>query len=108
MYLEIILILLLLWFMGIVNIPSLSFQNMTVLYFNGKPINLAAVFTFFIIIMVLGILPKPIKQIAAVLFIIWVLSTGGIITFVGISNLMVIGIITSLVFSVFKHVITSD
>jgi hypothetical protein len=93
MIFDIILILLLLWFLGVVQIPGFTFHNIIVLYFNGRPITLGQALIFFIIIMAIGILPNPIKQIAIVIFALWILSIIGIVTIVGFSNLLVLGII---------------
>jgi hypothetical protein len=102
MILDIVAIILLLWFLGIIQIPGFSINNIVILYFNGKPITLAQVFIFFIIMLMLGVLPSPIKQIAAAIFVIWILSVVGIITVTGLSNILIVGIIIGLIASMFR------
>jgi hypothetical protein len=46
---------------------------------------------------IVGILPSPLRQIAAVLLILWILALFGIIVIAGISNLLVLAVIIGLV-----------
>lgn len=101
MLLTILLILFLLWFIGIVRFPGLSISPLVIMYFNGKAITIIEVLIFFVIIWALSILPPPIKQIAGVIFLLWILSVLGIITIVGLPSVLVIAIIIGLVVALF-------
>ncbi len=99
----IIVILIILWVFGYVNIigfiPDLVLFNI-----NGQPITLWNLLILAVVSWAISILPSPIREIAAVLLLLWILSVLGILAFGGLSSLLVVAIIVGLVLS-FLHVI---
>lgn len=94
MLLAVIVILFLLWLLGYGPFEVL---RVALVNFNGRVITLWDVIIFGLIIWVIGILPRPFKEIASVLLIVWVLSVLGIIAIAGLSKLLIISIIVGLV-----------
>lgn len=102
--LEVLLIVLvILWLTGNLSIPGIVIPNFHLFTVNGHPISLWNLITFVIIVWVLGLLPHPFKEIAAVLLVLWVLSLFGFIAIAGLTNLIVIGIIVGIVAAIMKN-----
>lgn len=102
--LEIILVVLIILFLtGNIQITGLNIPNIVLFSFNGQAITLINLLIFFIILWAMGILPSPIREIAAVLFMLWLLSIFGFLAIAGLSNLLVIAIIIGIVFSIVKR-----
>lgn len=97
----ILLLLILLWFLGYITIPGIAVPRFPLLYFNGRAITLWDILIFIIVIWAIEALPNPFRTIFAVMLILWVLSTVGIISIIGFSHLLVIGLIVGLIISVF-------
>ncbi len=99
----IIIILIILWIFGYVNIigfiPDLVLFNI-----NGQPITLWSILILAVVSWAISILPSPIREIAAVLLLLWVLSILGILAFGGLSSLLVVAIIVGLILS-FLHIL---
>jgi len=57
---------------------------------------------FIIAIWAIGILPSPLKQIAGVLLVLWVLSTLGLVAVAGLSQIIMIAVIVGIGLSLFK------
>ncbi|MBW7956097.1 hypothetical protein H3C66_05215 [Patescibacteria group bacterium] len=101
---EVILVLLVIFLVtGMIQIPGFTLPNFVLFNFNGQPITLLNVLIFLLILWAIGILPSPFREIAGVLFILWLLSIFGFIAIAGLSNLIVIGIIVGIVFSMLKN-----
>jgi hypothetical protein len=102
--LQIILaVLVILLLTGNIRISGFDLPHIVLLNINGQSITLVNVLIFFLILWALGILPSPFREIAALLFILWILSIFGIIAFAGLSNLIIIAIIVGIVFSIIKR-----
>ncbi len=100
---EVVLVLLVIFLItGLIEIPGFTLPNFVLLRINGEPITLLNVLIFMLILWAIGILPSPFREIAGVLFVLWVLSVLGFIAIAGLSNLIVIGIIVGIVFSMLK------
>mgnify|MGYP006384972727 CR=1 FL=1 len=98
----IIIILIILWFLGYVNIGNLSIPDISLFTLNGNVISLWDMLILFVILWAIGVLPTPLRQIAGVGLILWVLATLGIIALAGLPSLIVIAIILGLIFSLFS------
>lgn len=61
--------------------------------FNGLAITIWDVFIFLVLIWLVGSLPSPLRQIAVVFILIWILSLLGVIAVAGLSSILVIAII---------------
>lgn len=102
--LEVLLIVLvILWLTGNLSIPGIVIPDFLLFSFNGQPVTLWDLITFVIIVWILGLLPHPFKEIAAVLLVLWVLSVFGIIAIAGLTNLIVIGIIVGIIAAIMKN-----
>ncbi|MDE2588591.1 MAG: hypothetical protein KGL95_02850 [Patescibacteria group bacterium] len=78
MLFTILAILIILWVLGYVQFPIGIIPNITLFILNGVAISLWNILTFLVIIALIGMLPRPFREIAAILFTLWVLSVLGI------------------------------
>ncbi len=79
-----------LWLLGFIQIDFLSNIIMSL---NGRDISIKDVLLFLLILWLIGLLDRPFREIIAVLFVLWILSTLGIIALAGISNLLVLAVV---------------
>lgn len=96
-----LVILIILWFLGYIHIDGLTIPDFNLFTINGHDITFINLLTFLVISALVGVLPSPLRQIAGVLLILWVLSVLGILAFAGLSSLLVIAIILGLIAYVF-------
>lgn len=94
----IIILLIALWYLGYIQIPAFPFLNKILFVINGHAVSIWEVLILLVIAWAIGILPSPIKQIAGVLLILWILATLGIIAVAGFSSIVVIAVIVGLIF----------
>lgn len=100
---EVVLILLVIFLItGFVQIPGFNLPNFVLFRVGGQAITLLNALIFFLILWAIGILPSPFREIAGVLFVLWILSVLGFIAIAGLSNLIVIGLIVGIVVSMLK------
>ncbi len=97
----IILLLIVLWFLGYIRVGGLIIPDFPLFVINGQTITLWNLFLFLVILWAIGVLPSPLRQIAAVMLILWILSTVGILAIAGLSNILVIALIVGLILSLF-------
>lgn len=90
-------ILILLWILGSVRVNGLVLPDFVLFSINQRPITLLNILTLIIVSWIIGILPRPFREIGAVLAILWVLSTLGVISITGLPSLLLIAIIVGLV-----------
>jgi hypothetical protein len=93
----IILILVVLWFFGYIHIQGFSVPNIPLFTLNGHAISLWDFLIFLVILWAIEALPGPLRVVAMILLVIWLLSTIGIITIGVLSPLMVIFLILGLI-----------
>lgn len=94
----IIILLIALWYLGYIQIPAFPFLNKILFVINGHAVSIWEVLILLVLSWAIGILPSPIKQIAGVLLILWILATLGIIAVAGFSSIVVIAVIVGLIF----------
>lgn len=94
------LVLIILWFLGYVRLEGLNIPDFQLFVINGRPISLWNLLILMVIVWALSILPSPLREIAGVILILWILSLLGIIAIAGLSNILVIAIIAGLILSV--------
>lgn len=100
---EVVLILLVVFLItGFVQIPGFNLPNFVLFRVGGQSITLLNAMIFLLILWAIGILPSPFREIAGVLFVLWILSVLGFIAIAGLSNLIVIGLIVGIVISMLK------
>lgn len=85
-----------LWLLGYVIIPGLVVPNVLLFRINAFPITLWDILILIIISWLVGILPRPFREIASVILVLWVLSTVGIFAIAGLPHLLVVLIIVGL------------
>lgn len=102
MIITLIIVLVVLWFFGYLNIGILNIPHITLLTINGMPITLWDVLILLAVGVIIKILPSPFREIAAVLLILWILSVLGVLAIAGLSNILLIAIIIGLVLFVIK------
>lgn len=98
----ILLLLVLFWFLEYIQIPWINFPNPTIFSFNNHSVTLINVLTFTLIIWLIGLLPSPFWEIALLILILWILSTIGLIVINGLSNILIVAVIFSLIFYIFS------
>lgn len=94
----IIILLIALWYLGYVQIPAFTLLNHVLFTINGHAITIWEILILLVVAWAVGILPTPLRQIAGVLLILWILATLGFIAVTGFSSIVVIAIIVGLVF----------
>jgi len=95
----ILVVLVLFWFLGY---GPFTVLHLILFRFNGLAITIWDLLIFLVFVWLVGILPSPLRQIAAVFILIWILAALGIIAIAGLSNILVIAIIVG----VFLYVIS--
>lgn len=89
-----VIILFLLWLMGYGPFQVL---HIVLLNFNGLAITIWDILIFVVFMWLVGILPSPLRQIAMIFILVWVLASLGIIAVAGLSSMLVIAIIVGIV-----------
>ena len=97
-----LIILIVLWFVGVIKIPGVIVNDVVLFEFNGKSISLLDLLIFLIIIWLIQILPIPIRYIAGIVFFLWILSIFGIIAITWSSNVFLFIIIVGVFVAVFS------
>ncbi len=98
----ILLLLVLVYFYGYIQIPGVSVPNPTIFTIHSQPISLAAFFIFVAILWAISALPSLLRIIGLILLTAWVLTELGFIVIAGLSNFIAITIIVGLCVLVFR------
>lgn len=93
----IVLLLIVLWFFGYVKVDAFPIPDITLFTLNGNAVTLWNLLIFFVILWAVGVLPSPLRQIAFVILVLWVLSVLGILVFAGLSSILVWAIIVGII-----------
>ncbi len=96
-----LIVLLILYFFGYIQIPGLLIPNPILFTLNSEPITLATLLIFLAIGWAIGVLPSPLREISSVLFILWILAQLGIIAIAGLSHLLFVAILVGVLISLF-------
>ncbi len=94
MLIAILLILIVLWFLGYGPIEAFYVPLFRI---GGNTITIWDILIFVVVLGVINLLPSPIREIAIVLLIIWLLSVIGILAVSGLSSMIVIAIIVGVI-----------
>lgn len=89
-----------LWLLGFIQVDFLSNVLTNI---NGRDISVKEVLLFLLILWLIGLLQRPFREIVSVLFVLWILSTLGIIAIAGISNLLVLAVVLGAVVFIIKR-----
>ena len=95
-------ILIVLWFLGIVQINSFTIPHIKLFALNGHTITLVNVLIFFAILWLTELLPSPFRQVAFALLILYALSLFGFIVIAGFSNLVIVAVIVGVILALFQ------
>lgn len=95
-----LIILVVLWITGIIKIPGIVLRDIVIFRLNGKPISVWDLVLFIVIIWAIKELPSPVREIAGIFLILWILSLLGFIVIAGLSNLLIIALIIGIVISI--------
>jgi hypothetical protein len=93
MLLTIVVLLIVLWFLGYVQISNVVIPNVPLFMINEHLVTLVELLIFLAIVWAVSILPTPLRQIGFAVVVLWVLATLGIIAVGGLSSILVIAII---------------
>lgn len=91
----ILIILVILWVLGYIHITGFI-PDLTLFTINGHGITLWDLLILLVIGWAIGILPSPLRQIAAVLLVLWILATLGILAISGLAQIIVLAVIVGL------------
>src|SRR3989338_1379959 len=97
----ILVVLLGLRFLGYAPVAGVHIPNTVLFSINNHPITLWNVLIVFAVLWAISILPRPFREIASVLLLLWVLSVVGIFAIAGLSNVILIAIIVGFGYYIF-------
>lgn len=97
MLIAVLAILIILWFLGYIHVGGINLPDTTLFAINGHPITLINLLLFAVIVWAIGILPSPLRQIAFVILVIWLLSLIGVLAIAGLESILVLAIIGGLI-----------
>lgn len=92
-----LLILILLWVFGYVHVSGITIPDLVLFTINGQVITLWNILILLVIAWLIGILPRPFREIASVLLVLWVLSVLGVLAIAGLSNIIIIAVIVGII-----------
>ena len=101
MLLAVLILLVVLWVLGYVHLPTLVVPDIGWFAVNGHTVTLVEVGIFLLILWAVGVLPTPLRQIGMAMLVLWVLATLGVIGIAGLSSLLVIAVIVGLIAALF-------
>lgn len=88
-----LMILIILYVLGYVNIPGVTIPNYHIYAFNHHVITLNEILITAAIFLMIGFAPRFLRIIAGALLIIWVISTLGFINVKGLQSIIIISLI---------------
>lgn len=97
---EIIAIVVALWLLGVINIPWMMMPHFPVLSILGYSLTIQRLLIIGILIWLGSSLGYPFRQMLWVFFILWLLSTLGVITTLAMGPMIVVAIVVGLILSV--------
>jgi len=100
---EIIAIVVVLWLLGIINIPWMMMPIFPVFSILGYSVTIQRLLIFGIVIWLASSLGSPFRQMLWVFFILWLLSTLGIVGSMAMETLIVVSVVVGLILSVVQR-----
>jgi len=98
----ILLLMVLLYFYGYVQIPGITVPNPTLFTIHSQPISLASFLIFIAILWTISVLPPVFRIIGTILLAAWILTEFGFVVIAGLSNFIAITMIVGLCVLVFR------
>lgn len=99
---ELVAVLVVLWLLGIINIPWLEMPHFPTLNILGFSLTIEKLLVIIALVWIASSLGGVIGKVVWVLVVLWLLSTLGIIAVGGLSNLLVIGVVVGIVLSLLQ------
>lgn len=96
-----VVILVILWLTGYIQIPGVSLPNSTLMYFNGQSITLIDVVVLLVFLWLINHLPDAFRMIAILLLVLWLLGLLGLVTIAGFNNILIAALVIGLLMYVF-------
>lgn len=101
--LEVLIItLFLLWILGLIRVNGFVLPDAYLFSLNSVDISLWNIITLLILTWVVGLLPSPFSEIAAVMLILWILAVLGVFSFTGMPSILMLTILIGLVLYLFQ------
>ena len=92
----ILLLMVVLYFYGYMQIPGLSVPNPTLFIIHGQMVSLSSFLIFFAILWTITVLPPVLRIIGIILLAAWTLTELGFVVIAGLSNFLTIAVIIAL------------
>ncbi len=99
---EIIAIVVGLWLLGVIKIPWMSMPSFPVFSILGYQVTIQRLLILGILIWLGTSLGSPFRQMLWTFFILWLLSTLGVITIGGMGMMIVVSVVVGLILSVIQ------
>lgn len=93
----VLIILIILWVFGYIHISGFNIPDIQLFVINNHAVTLFDLLILAVIGWTIGILPTPLRQIAGVILVIWILATLGIIGIAGLPSILVLAVIIGLI-----------
>ena len=100
---EIIAIVVVLWLLGIVRIPWMSMPHFPVFTILGYSVTIQRLLIIGILIWLGMSIGSPFRQMLWVFFILWLLSTLGLIGGLGMGMMIIVSVVIGLILSVVQR-----
>jgi len=98
----ILLLMVLLYFYGYVQVPGITVPNPILFTIHGQTVSLAAFLIFFAILWTISVLPPVLRIIGMILLVAWTLTELGFVVIAGLSNFIALAIIVALFVLLFR------
>ena len=98
----ILLLMIVLYFYGYMQIPGITVPNPILFTIHNQPISLAAFLIFFAILWTITVLPPVLRIIGIILLAAWTLTELGFVVIAGLSNFIAIAVIIALFVIIFR------
>ena len=92
----VIVALLVLWLVGVIQIPGLAIRDFTLFRFQNHTVTLLEVLIFLVLLWAVETLPSPLRELTVLAVIMWLLSTLGIIVVAGLPNILILAVVVGL------------
>jgi hypothetical protein len=98
----ILAVIFILWLLGFIQV---GFLDAVLFNLNGMAIDVKDIIIFLLVLWLIGLLPRPFREITAILFILWLLSLFGVLTIagLGLSNILIFALIVGAVIYLIKR-----
>lgn len=89
-------LLIVFWLLGYIPLPFITLPDVGIFTINNQVITLWDIIILLLVSWIIGLLPSPVRQIAGIMLILWILSRLGILFLAGLSSPLLLIIIIGL------------